>query len=309
MGAAQRDLFALIEMGSNSLKLYLVPPAADPASGIETVKLPWRVGHDLYGGGLKPETAAQVVDNVRQAARQAAERRVGGLLAIATGVFRELPELDELAQRIEEQTGVRPRVISGQDEAALMARGFRELHVAPPAVMVDLGGSSLEWAWMPHGAGVRSGSLALGAIRNKYRFADREGSADYVSASAAHCDAALAGLPITGTARVVATGGTAEAMAATVGRDEVTAAELDALIERVRREGPPAGLKEGRKPVFLPGLIILARVVARCGADRIAYGTSAVRQGMVRRLVQLLERFPPGQLRATQLLGQTQIKR
>ena len=110
----------------------MVRPAssiARPASAIETVKLPWRVGHDLYGGGLQPETAEQVVDNVRKAARQAAERQVAGLLAIATGVFRELPELDELAQRIETETGVRPRVISGQDEAALMARGFRELRL------------------------------------------------------------------------------------------------------------------------------------------------------------------------------------
>src|SRR5687768_5453190 len=117
MTAAQRDRFALIEMGSNSLKLYLVPPAADAGAQIETVKLAWRVGHDLYDrGALRPETAEQVIGNVAQAARQAGERGVAGLLAIATGVFRELPELDELAQRIENDTGVRPRVISGQDE-------------------------------------------------------------------------------------------------------------------------------------------------------------------------------------------------
>ncbi|HTM19496.1 MAG TPA: hypothetical protein VL172_03280 [Kofleriaceae bacterium] len=306
---AQRDLFALIEMGSNSLKLYLVPPAADAAE-IETLKFSWPIGHELYrGGGLSPASADQVLDCVIQAGRVTVERGAAGVLAIATGVFRELPDLDALAARIEAETGIRPRVISGQDEAALMARGFRELAIAAPAVMVDLGGASLEWAWMPQAGTVRSGSLPLGAIRNKYRFADREGDpAGYLEASRAHCDQALATLPITGRARVVATGGTAEAMAACVGREQVTAAELDALIERVQRDGAPAELKPARRPVLLPGLIILSRVIARCGADRIAYGTSAVRQGMVRRLIQLLERFPPGQLRATQLLRQTQIK-
>jgi hypothetical protein len=56
------------------------------------------------------------------------------------------------------------------------------------------------------------------------------------------------------------------------------------------------------------GLIVLSRWwrAAACG---LAHGTSAVRLGMVRRLIQLLEKFPPGQLRATQLLGATQMKR
>src|SRR5262245_8611513 len=109
-------------MGSNSLKLYLVPPAAGP-EGIETLKYPWPIGHEMYGGGgLSPATADRVVECVAEAGRVTDERGAAGVLAIATGVFRELPDLDALAARIEAETGIRPRVISGQDEAALMAR-------------------------------------------------------------------------------------------------------------------------------------------------------------------------------------------
>lgn len=305
----EREVFGLVEMGSNSLKLYVVPKgAAGQAGEIETTKFPWRVAHDLFGqGALAPGTADQIVDCVRQAALHAMSRDVLGLLAIATGVFRELPDMEALAARITAETGVVPRVIGGQDEAALMARGFRELHIAPPAVMSDLGGASLEWAWMPGAGPTRAGSLPLGAIRNRARFAALEAEpARYLAESAAYCDELLASLPVTGTARLVATGGTAEALALVAGSEHVAAAELAAVIERVQREGAPEALKPGRREVFLPGLVVLSRLVARCGADGLSYGTSAVRLGMVRRLIQLLEKFPPSELRATQLLRVTQ---
>lgn len=302
------EVFGLLEMGSNSLKLYLVPRRASGDGEIETTKLPWRVAHDFFGTGtLAAATADEVVDCVRRAAAHALGGGVLGILAIATGVFRELPEMEALSSRITAETGVVPRVIGGQDEASLMARGFRELAIAPPAVMCDLGGASLEWAFMPAQGPSRSGSLPLGAIRNAVRFAPLAGEpARYLAESAAACDAALAALPVTGAARLVATGGTAEALSIVVGNKDVTTAELESVLEQVQREGAPETLKPGRREVFLPGLVILSRLVARCGADGLSYGTSAVRLGMVRRLIQLLERFPPSELRATQLLRVTQ---
>lgn len=298
-GEPQR--FGLVEMGSNSLKLYVVPRGATGAPDeIETTKLPWRVAHDFFAtGALSPATADEVVEQVRIAGMHALQRRVLGILAIATGVFRELPGMDALAARIERETGVVPRVIGGQDEASLMARGFRELAIAPPAVMCDLGGASLEWAVLPTSGPTKSGSLPLGAIRNSVRFGAQHAE------HAAHCDALLASLPVTGPHRLVATGGTAEAVALVLGKERVTAAELESLVARVEAEGAPDSLKPGRREVFLPGLVILSRVVRRCGSD-LSYGTSAVRLGMVRRLVQLLEKFPPNELRATQLLRVTQ---
>lgn len=298
-------------MGSNSLKLYLVPRGAGGVEAVETAKLPWRVAHDLYErGSLSAEATFEVVRLVGEAGRRLEERGVSGMMAIATGVFRELPGLDELSERIVAETGVRPRVISGHDEAALMARGFRELGISAPAVMCDLGGASLEWAWMPERGAVQSGSLPLGAIRDTYRFAHLEHSSEeWLARIVAHCDEALAVLPVSGTPRIVATGGTAEALASVVGRERVSAAELAEVIERVRTQGAPPELKPGRRTVFLPGLVILSRVVSRFGADGLTYGTSAVRLGMVRRLIQLLERFPAGQLHATQLLGATRHER
>ncbi len=278
-------------MGSNSLKLYLVKPE-DGAHFIETTKYPWSVAHEFFANGSLPEAAAdEVVASLRQALKAARGAELAGMLAVATGVFREIRPLDDFVERIERETNVRVRVISGADEARLMARGFRDLPVKPPLLLCDLGGATTEWVWIRDGAEPECGSMQLGAIRNQY-----------LADSGAHCDTELAALPVTGPTRVVATGGTAEALAAIVGADEVTAEQLRGVIDDVRRDGAPEFLKPSRQKVLLTGLEILAKVLERCETDRLNYGTAAVRHGMVRRLIKLLDRVAPGQLHATQLL-------
>lgn len=300
----------MLEMGSNSLKLYLVnePAAAEP--DIETIKLPWNVAHDYFArGSLSDDTVDEIARCVAEAGALAEGVELASVLSVATGVFREVADLDSITARVKEATGVRIRVISGADEAMLMARGFRDLHIEPPAVLCDLGGATLEWVFIDASGKARSGSERLGAIRNAYRFAEHESSpSTYLERSAAHCDAVLAPLPWTGSAKVVATGGTALALATVVGSEVVTAEQLRAVIDRVQRDGAPETLKPSRQKVFLPGLVILWRVVERCGAEDLRYGTSAVRHGMVCRLLQLLQRHAANELHATQLLRTTQKK-
>lgn len=295
-------MFGLFEMGSNSLKHYLVGAGGE----VSTIKVPWRVAHELFETGALSEAGIDgIVAAVLQARAAAAAGPRRGELCVATGVFRELANLDAVVARVLDGTGVRVRVIGGADEAALMARGFRELEVEEPAVLCDLGGASLEWAWRPGAArppGPTSGSLRLGAIRNHYAFAGRP---DYRAASEAACDAELAALPVVAPTRLVVTGGTAAALAELAGAECIPRAELDAWLDRVARDGPPAALKPSRREVLLPGLIILARLARRCDAAELRYGTAAVREGMALRLVQLLQRFPPDALRATQLLRRT----
>jgi len=306
MGGNER--YGLLEMGSNSLKLYLVSMPDGAMPSIQTLKFPWRIAHAFFErGSLDAEAAEEIITRLCEARERAHGLPFESVMTIATGMFREIDNLEEVTERVAAEAGVRMRVISGADEAGLMARGFRDQEISAPALLCDLGGATLEWAWQGPTGESECGSERLGAIRNQYAFAEWQADPeDCLERSASHCDRVLAGIPAAAGAQVVATGGTAKAIAMVAGTDVVPLAELEALARRAVTRGPPAGLKPHRAPVFAAGAIVLWRVVAHCGAPDLRYGTSAVRHGMVVRLLQLLERHPPEQLHATQLLRTTQ---
>jgi exopolyphosphatase/pppGpp-phosphohydrolase len=303
--------FGLLELGSNSLKFYLVASPKGPNPSIRTYKVHWRVAHDFFlTGRLSEGSIAEVVESLRRVPPVAEGLRLSDMLAVATGVFREIDNVDELSARVKAQTGVRVRVISGEDEAKLMAKDFSEQAGGDPAFLIDLGGATMEWVWFKEGRSKACGSLPLGAIRNEYAFRHlRDEPERYLEESAAHCDRLLAPLPFEETTRAVATGGTAKALARCAGSDAVPIDTLKGLAARVAREGPPPDLKPSRQAVFLPGLVILWRVAARCGASSLTYGKTCVRNGMAGRLIRLLGTHRRQDLHATLLLNTRELRR
>ena len=89
---------------------------------------------------------------------------------------------------------------------------------------------------------------------------------------------------------LLVTGGTAKALADTFGYDDIGRADLEAAIREVLKRGAPESLKPNRREVYLPGLIILERLMARCQAPSLKYSRTSVREGMASRLVDLLDK-------------------
>jgi len=304
---AEQERLGLLEMGSNSLKLYLVSTSSGATPSIQTTKFPWRIAHVFFEKGrLDDEATEEIITRLREARAYASDLRFEDVLTIATGMFREIDNLEEIASRVASEIGARVRVISGADEAGLMGRGFRDQAISAPALLCDLGGATMEWVWLGPTGESKCGSEPLGAIRNQYAFAEWQGQPDeFVERSARHCDEVLARLPASPVVQVVATGGTAKALARVADKETIPLDEIEAIVRRAAQHGPPEGLAPHRAPVFLAGAIVLWRVLARSGAGELTYGTSAVRHGMVVRLLRLLERHAPGDLHATQLLQTT----
>jgi exopolyphosphatase/guanosine-5'-triphosphate,3'-diphosphate pyrophosphatase len=315
--------FGLLEMGSNSLKFYLVrgtcggeklapeDGALPEGAAITTHKFPWKVAHEFFlTRGLTDGAVDEVIGCLRAVEKVSEGLPLSSMLAVATGVFREIANIEALAARVRDETGVRLRVISGQDEAKLMARDYQSPRGPEPAFLFDLGGATTEWACFESGAAKAWGSLPLGAIRNEYLFpGDHKDAGEYLQKHAAHCDEVLARLPVRAPSRAIATGGTAKAVAQVYGSDEIPLGELRRLLQRVLSQGPPPELKKARQAVFLPGLVILWRLLVRCRAEQLVYGKTAVRDGMAGRLVRLLGTYKREDLHATLLLNSTQIRK
>ncbi|HVR76094.1 MAG TPA: hypothetical protein VMT52_17315 [Planctomycetota bacterium] len=296
--------FGLLELGSNSLKFYLVTPCASGGHMLKTHKFPWTVAHDFFSTGrVAPSTLDGVLKTLHKVEEVSEGVPLATMLAVATGIFRELPEIAVLGTRMKAESGIRLRVITGEDEAKLMAKCLPREESEASVLLCDVGGATTEWAWIERGTGRAWGSLPLGAIRNQYRFRELQGSPSYLGESVRATDEVLSSLivPPAGT-RVMATGGTAKAAAKVTGSDIVSLDALRKLIETVLHEGPPPVLRPERQSVFLPGLVILERILVRAGAASLEHAMTSVRDGMAERLIQLLGSHRREDLHSTLLL-------
>src|SRR5689334_5577804 len=165
---------AAIDIGTNSIHMIVVEIRPDLSFAvIDREKEMVRLGAGgLDGRALTPEavhTALQVLSKFR---RLAESHGVDEVIAVATSATREAENGGDFLRTVTQQTGIRPRVISGTEEARLIhqAAVYGVSLPGDNVVVIDIGGGSVE---VTRGAGssVDLGhSLKLGVIRLTERF-------------------------------------------------------------------------------------------------------------------------------------------
>src|SRR5439155_1052523 len=165
---------AAIDIGTNSIHMIVVQVRPDQSfEVIDREKEMVRLGAGGVDGGARtPEamhTAIQVLSKFR---RLAESHKVDEVVAVATSATREAETGGEFLRAVTQQTGIRPRVISGTEEARLihLAAVYGVDVSGDTAVVIDIGGGSVE---VTRGAGpaIEIGrSFKLGVIRLTERF-------------------------------------------------------------------------------------------------------------------------------------------
>src|SRR5262245_5270040 len=165
---------AAIDIGTNSVHMIVVQVRPDLSFEIvDREKEMIRLGAGgLDGRSLTPEAMHAALQVLSKFRRLAESHNVDEVIAVATSATREAENGGEFLQAITEQTGIRPRVISGTEEARLihLAATYGVSLAGDVAVVIDIGGGSVE---VTRGAGpaIELGkSFKLGVIRLTERF-------------------------------------------------------------------------------------------------------------------------------------------
>ena len=167
MAATER--FAAIDVGSNSVRCLIAERAEDGhLTVIEDLKDQPRLARGLSATGM---LAAEAMDRAAQAIGrmlQMAERRGASRVAlVATSAVRDAANGAEFAERVKRELGVPLEVIDGETEARLAFLSVREHFavVRGRAVVMDIGGGSLELILAAAGLVDQALSLPFGAVR------------------------------------------------------------------------------------------------------------------------------------------------
>src|ERR1700752_3266093 len=165
---------AAIDIGTNSVHMLVVRVREDLSfEVIDREKAMVRLGAGgLDGRALTADAMHAALQALVKFKRLAQARQVDTILAAGQSAPREGRNGGEFLSRIEQETGIRARVITGAEEARLIhqAAVYGVDVSSGRAVVVDIGGGSVE---IPRGTGTSvqlAKSFKIGVIRMTERF-------------------------------------------------------------------------------------------------------------------------------------------
>jgi exopolyphosphatase/guanosine-5'-triphosphate,3'-diphosphate pyrophosphatase len=303
---------AAVDCGTNTIKLLVAD--LDPVTGeeVELVRESRmvRLGQGVDATGrLSEEALDRVFGAVEEYAALVRDHEAGTVRFCATSAARDASNAEVFATGVEERLGVRPEVVTGQEEAALSFTGATRWlrDVQEPVLVVDVGGGSTELVLggrEPSGvlAARAAHSLDIGSVRmtERHLHSDPPTPAE-VDEVRRDVDEQLDRLPSYGVdldraATVVAVSGTGLTVAAAaleldgLRREAVDGAVVPAAAVRgvadrllgmtvAERRALPY-MHPGRADVIGGGAAILERVLARTGVTELRTSVRDILDGI-----------------------------
>lgn len=165
-GSGRRSSIAVVDIGSNSLRLVIYDGIRRAARTLFNEKVMCGLGRTLNATGrLNPEGTELALANLQRFVGLARSIGVSRLDVLATAAVREATDGPSFVAEIEHRFGVEVRVLSGDEEGQLSAFGVLAGIPDADGVVGDLGGGSVELVPVAGGRVGAAATLPLGPLR------------------------------------------------------------------------------------------------------------------------------------------------
>jgi exopolyphosphatase / guanosine-5'-triphosphate,3'-diphosphate pyrophosphatase len=318
---------AAIDVGTNSIHMIVVEQRKHGYRVIDKEKDMVQLGRgSLEGRPLTDDAVERGVEALRRMAGIAERWKVQDMVAVATSAIREAPNGPDFVAAAEKASGIRIRVISGEEEAEYIYRAVRsavDFH-GGTSLVIDIGGGSVELIVGTSEEVYLTGSEPVGALRMAQMFAlDGAATPAMIDECRAHVrkrmKKTLSRIASLGFDFSVGTSGTLVALAALAGNgDDAVASGLrwlsrkrlreliDAftplpVAERVRR----FSIDERRAATILAGAVVLDEIMRKLEIEQLHACDAALREGIVEYVLDHLRapRKDGGSVRRSSVLG------
>lgn len=160
--------FAAVDIGSNAIRLIISRYENNHVTHIKKFREPIRLGGDVFStGSISDALMDEVVSVFVNFKNELAKWEPYKIKVVATSAMRDAKNCNVLIQKVKEKTGLSIEVISGKVEAELIQNAIHQQIDLTPynALLVDIGGGSLELTIVNHGKTVAAQSFQLGTVR------------------------------------------------------------------------------------------------------------------------------------------------
>lgn len=272
---------------------------------IDEMKAAPRLGAGVDVNGIMGDEAiADALEALSRMATLAKQYGVARTETVATSAVRDAANGKGFVDLVRRETGLRIRVLQGEDEARLAFRSAQAHFdlARTRAVVMDIGGGSLELATSAAGLIDRLASFPFGAIRMTEQFLGSRPSRRDVRALRRFVREDIrSALPLKDWRRamLIGSGGTftnlagiylyrrgARTAAGKVHGTSIPREEIEHLIDLLQTASPAEraqirGLNTGRADIILGGLVVAAEVMARLEARHLVVSGYGIREGIL----------------------------
>ncbi|HWY04391.1 MAG TPA: Ppx/GppA phosphatase family protein [Candidatus Acidoferrum sp.] len=295
--------FAAVDIGSNSVRLKIARLTRGRLIPVHEDREVTRLGEGVFRSGfLTPESIAETVKVLRRFHRATQQVVTDPVRVVATSALRDARNSQAFLEWVRSATGWKVEIISGLEEARLIHLGLvSNLRIgSSPALMIDLGGGSCELTVSGQGRIRDVVSLPLGAVRLTDEFLrhdpPRKGELKRMQGFVAREVNRIAPRIVAAKVKnVIATSGTAAALAAIAGnlrkngsnlRATVSRTEMTRIAKRLarlsldeRRQIEGIGLR--RAEIIVAGAFVYHELLERCHLKGFRYSPLGLRDGLL----------------------------
>lgn len=141
---------AIIDLGTNTFNLLIADVDTDARAFavVLSTKQAAKLGEDaLTDGIIRPQPMQRAKDTLTTYVQEAQQQGCAQMLAFGTSAMRDAVNAGELVQWAAENVGLHISIISGDEEARLIAEGVRLAvpMTERPVLIMDIGGGSTEF--------------------------------------------------------------------------------------------------------------------------------------------------------------------
>ena len=300
---------AAIDAGSNAMRLII--GRAGGNGGIEVVKYSReavRLGKDVFADGRMSAKIMKAATKAFGRFRDAIDEcGVEHTVAVGTSALREAENRDELLDRIHRKTGIEVNVIGGLEEARLVHLAVsRKIDISEgEAVLVDIGGGSVEVTLTSGGVLIESETLKVGTVRMLQVLSDPErGFSDFmaqieeIKSETIDWTTGVLGHHLVG--RLVGTGGNVESIADLTGKRagrKATSFASSGDLQRIQTQLESLSfkgrqrelrLRPDRADVIYPAVIVVQALMNTVWASNLAIPRVGLKDGVLLELANSL---------------------
>ena len=159
---------AAIDIGTNAVKSKIFDTSSNLISFNESIRTPTRLGTDVFVDGLLSSASIEkLVTSLKKYQDYFGRNQIEFYEIVATSAFRDTKNSEDARRAVENEIEHPIRVISGLEQASLMALNPK-IKKNDLKLYADLGGGSLEFFYYLDGK-KKIKSFQLGAVRNMLR--------------------------------------------------------------------------------------------------------------------------------------------